>query len=101
MTLNLGRFRSEETRMRVLARTAGILAYLEPTIRCELADRIPPKTAPPRRQHEIAAYLPRLDPCWTTVCDRVAGRRCTCTYPATVPRTLLPSSPGGMSEALC
>ena len=40
-----GRFRSDEARMQVLARTAGILGELEVAVRRELgADRIPPKT---------------------------------------------------------
>ena len=43
------RFRSDEARMQVLARTAGLLGELEAAIRRELrADRIPPKTEPPR-----------------------------------------------------
>lgn len=43
-----GRFRSDEARMRVLARTAGILGDLEAAVRRELgADRIPPKTRRP------------------------------------------------------
>jgi hypothetical protein len=43
--LNPGRFGSDEARMRLLGRTAGILLDLEAAIRCELgADRIPPKT---------------------------------------------------------
>jgi hypothetical protein len=46
--LNPGRFRSDEARMRVLARTAGILGELETAIRRELgADQIPPKTRHP------------------------------------------------------
>jgi hypothetical protein len=46
VSLNPGRFCSDEARMRVLARTAGILGELEAAIRRELgADRIPPKTA--------------------------------------------------------
>jgi hypothetical protein len=41
-------FRSDEARMRVLGRTAGILGDLEAAIRRELgADRTPPMTAPP------------------------------------------------------
>jgi hypothetical protein len=48
VSLNPGRFRSDEARMRVLARTAGILGELEAAVRRELgADRIPPKTRPP------------------------------------------------------
>jgi len=48
VSLNLGRFRSDEARMRVLARTAGILGELEAAVRYEPgADRIPPKTRPP------------------------------------------------------
>jgi hypothetical protein len=43
--LNPGRFRSDEARMRVLARTAGILGDLEAAVRRELgADQFPPKT---------------------------------------------------------
>jgi len=43
-----GRFRSDEARLEVLGRTAGILGDLEATIRRELrADQIPPRTAPP------------------------------------------------------
>jgi hypothetical protein len=43
--VNPGRFRSDEARMRVLARTAGILGELEAAILRELgADKIPPKT---------------------------------------------------------
>ena len=45
--LNPARFRSDEARMQVLARTAGILGDLEAAIRRELgADRMPPKTRP-------------------------------------------------------
>jgi hypothetical protein len=45
--LNPGRFRSDEARLRVLARTAGILGELEAAIRREVGtDRIPPKTGP-------------------------------------------------------
>jgi hypothetical protein len=48
VSLNPGRFRSDEARMRVLARTAGILGELEAAIRRELGtDRIPLKTGPP------------------------------------------------------
>jgi hypothetical protein len=36
MTLNPGRFRSDEARMRVLARTARILGELEAAVRREL-----------------------------------------------------------------
>ena len=47
MTLYSARFRSDEARMQVLARTAGILGELEVAIRRELgADRIPLKTVP-------------------------------------------------------
>jgi hypothetical protein len=43
--VNPGRFRSDEARLRVLARTAGILGDLEAAICRELgADQIPPKT---------------------------------------------------------
>jgi hypothetical protein len=43
--VNPCRFRSDEARMQVLGRTAGILADLEAAICRELcADRIPPKT---------------------------------------------------------
>jgi hypothetical protein len=46
MTLNPGRFRSDEARMQVLARTAGILAELEAAIRRELSgDRLPDEHA--------------------------------------------------------
>jgi hypothetical protein len=46
--VNPGRFRSDEARMQVLARTAGILGELEAAVRRELgADQIPPKTRPP------------------------------------------------------
>ena len=45
VTLNPGRFRSDEARMKVLARTAGILGDLEAAVRRELgADQIPPRT---------------------------------------------------------
>jgi hypothetical protein len=45
--VNPGWFRSDEARMRVLARIAGILGDLEMAIRRELgADRISPKTRP-------------------------------------------------------
>jgi len=48
VSLNPGRFRSYEARMRVLARTAGSLGELEEAVRRELgADRIPPKTRLP------------------------------------------------------
>ena len=48
MTLNPGRFRSDEARLRVLGRTAGILADLEAVICRELGtDKIPPKTGLP------------------------------------------------------
>jgi len=43
-----GRFRSDEARLRVLRRTAGILGDLEVAICRELgADQLPPRTAPP------------------------------------------------------
>ena len=46
--LNARRFRSDEARIRVLARTAGVLGDLEAAVRRELgADRIPPKAGPP------------------------------------------------------
>jgi hypothetical protein len=46
--VNPGRFRSDEARMHVMARIAGILGDLEAAIRCELdADQIRPKTGPP------------------------------------------------------
>jgi hypothetical protein len=45
--VNPGRFRSDEARIQVLGRTAGILGELEAAVRRELgADRIPPKTRP-------------------------------------------------------
>ena len=48
MTVNPARFRSDEARMQVLARIAGILGDLEMAIRRELgADQIPPKSGPP------------------------------------------------------
>ena len=48
MTLYSARFRSDEARMQVLARTADILGDLETAIRRELGThQIPPKTAPP------------------------------------------------------
>jgi hypothetical protein len=41
--VNPGRFRTDEARVRVLARTAGILGELEAAVRRELgADQIPP-----------------------------------------------------------
>ena len=44
VTINPARFRSDEARMRVMARIAGILGDLEAAIRDELgADQIPPK----------------------------------------------------------
>jgi hypothetical protein len=47
VTVNPARFRSDEARMQVMARIAGILGDLEMAIRRELgADRIPPKTGP-------------------------------------------------------
>jgi hypothetical protein len=48
VTVHPARFRADETRMQVLARTAGMLGDLEAAIRRELgADQIPPKTRPP------------------------------------------------------
>jgi hypothetical protein len=48
VTLNPERFRSDEARMRVLSRTAGILGQLEAAVRRELgADQVPPKTRLP------------------------------------------------------
>jgi hypothetical protein len=48
VSLNPGRFRSDEARMQVLARTAGIRGELEVAVRHELgADRIVPETRPP------------------------------------------------------
>ena len=48
VTVNPARFRSEEARMQVMARIAGILGDLEAAIRRELGtDQIPPKTAAP------------------------------------------------------
>jgi hypothetical protein len=45
--LNPGRFRTDQARMRVLGRTAGILVDLEAAVRRELgADWLPPKTGP-------------------------------------------------------
>jgi hypothetical protein len=45
--LNPARFRSDEARIRVLARTAGMLGELEAAVRRELAaDQIPPKAGP-------------------------------------------------------
>jgi hypothetical protein len=47
VTVNPGRFRSDEARMQVMARIAGILGDLEVAVRRELgADRFPPKTGP-------------------------------------------------------
>jgi len=47
VSVNPGRFRSDEARMRVLARTARILGEPEAVIRRELgADRIPLETGP-------------------------------------------------------
>jgi hypothetical protein len=47
VSVNPGRFRTYEARMRVLARTAGILGELEAAIRRELStDRMPPKARP-------------------------------------------------------
>ena len=49
VTVNPARFRSDEARMQVMARIAGILGDLEAAVRRELgADQIPPKTRPPR-----------------------------------------------------
>jgi hypothetical protein len=46
--LTTNQIRSDEARMQVMARTAGILGDLEMAIRRELgADQIPPKTRPP------------------------------------------------------
>jgi hypothetical protein len=46
--LNPVRFRSDEARLRVLGRTAGILGDLEAAVRRELGvGQIPLKTAPP------------------------------------------------------
>jgi len=57
VTVNPARFRSDEARIQVMARIAGILGDLEMAIRHELgADQIPPKTRPPRGQHRIAPY---------------------------------------------
>jgi hypothetical protein len=54
VSLNPGRFRSDEARMRVLARAAGILGELDAAVRRELgADRIPLETRRPRWQHRI------------------------------------------------
>jgi hypothetical protein len=48
VTVNPARFRSDEARMQVMARIAGILGDLEMAIRRELgADQIPPKIEPP------------------------------------------------------
>jgi hypothetical protein len=48
VTINPARFRSDEARMQVMARIAGILGDLEMAIRRELgADQIKPKTGPP------------------------------------------------------
>jgi hypothetical protein len=47
VTVNPARFRSDEARMQVMVRIAGILGDLE-AVRRELgADQIPPKTGPP------------------------------------------------------
>ena len=47
VTVNPARFRSDEARMQVMARIAGILGDLEAAIRRELgADRTPPKPGP-------------------------------------------------------
>ena len=55
MTLNPGRFRSDEARLKVLGRTAGILGDLEATIRRELGtDRLPD-------EHAESGVNPRLD----------------------------------------
>jgi hypothetical protein len=62
-----GRFRSDEARMRVLGRTAGIVGELEAAIRHELgADQIPPKTSRPGWQHRIVL---------TRTCPRMARKR--------------------------
>jgi hypothetical protein len=48
VTVNPARFRSDEARMQVMARIAGILGELEAAIRREVgADQIPPKTGSP------------------------------------------------------
>ena len=48
VTTNPARFRSDEARMQVMTRIAGILGDLEAAIRRELgADQIPQKTRPP------------------------------------------------------
>jgi hypothetical protein len=48
VSLNPGRFRTDEARIRVLARTAGILGEWEAAVRRELStDRIPPKAGLP------------------------------------------------------
>jgi hypothetical protein len=48
VTINPARFRSDEARMQVMARIAGILGDLEMAIRRELgADQIPPKNRTP------------------------------------------------------
>ena len=48
VTVNPARFRSEEARMQVMARIAGILGDLEMAVRRELgADQIQPKTGSP------------------------------------------------------
>jgi hypothetical protein len=48
VTVSPARYRSEEARMQVMARIAGILGGLEAAIRRELgADQIPPKTGAP------------------------------------------------------
>jgi hypothetical protein len=48
VSLNPGRFRSDEARMRVLARTAGILGELEVAVRRELgADKLPLRIGSP------------------------------------------------------
>ena len=47
VSVNPGRFRSDEARLEVLGRTAGILGDLETAIRRELStDRMPPKARP-------------------------------------------------------
>lgn len=54
VTLKPGRFRSDEARMQVLARTAGILGELEVAVRRELgADQLPPETG---AEHRIAPH---------------------------------------------
>jgi hypothetical protein len=53
--LNPGQFRSDEARMQVLARTAGILGELEAAVRRELGAPTRSRRRPgPRWQHRIA-----------------------------------------------